>query len=131
MASRSKQVQQSARQFLKMSIVDGAVSADRVAGVLQYIEKHRPSESVAILKAYQRLIASEFARREARIEHAGPANPALLAAIAASMTRKYNRPVSAVARRNDDLLAGVRIRVGDDVYESSVASQLAALASSV
>ena len=131
MASRSKQVQQSARQFLKMSIVDGAVSADRVAGVLQYIEKHRPSDSVAVLKAYQRLIASELARREARIEHAGPTNPAMLAGIAASMTRKYNRPVSAVPRRNDALLAGLRIRVGDDVYESSVASQLAALDSSV
>jgi F-type H+-transporting ATPase subunit delta len=131
MASRSKQIQQSARQFLKLSIIDGAVSPDRVAGVLEYIEKHRPANSLAILKAYQRLISSEIARSEARIEHAGPASDTMLATIAASMSRKYNRPITRVARRNDALLAGLRIRVGDDVYESSVAGQLAALASSV
>ena len=51
--------------------------------------------------------------------------------IAASMTRKYGRKVTSLARRNDDLLAGLRVRVGDDVYESSVAGQLATLAAAV
>ena len=131
MASSSKQVQQLARQFLKLSIVNGDVSADRVTGILQYIEKHRPAHSVAILKAYQRLIGSEIARTEARIEHAGPADASMLANIAASMTNKYGRRITSVARRNDALLAGLRVRVGDDVYESSVAGQLATLASAV
>jgi F-type H+-transporting ATPase subunit delta len=47
------------------------------------------------------------------------------------MTRKYGRTVKATARPNKELLAGVRVQVGDDIYESSVAGQLAALASSV
>jgi len=47
------------------------------------------------------------------------------------MTRRYGRSITGVARRNDALIAGVRVRVGDDVYESSVAGQLAALASAV
>ena len=55
----------------------------------------------------------------------------MLASIAAAMTRKYRRPVSAVAKANGSLLAGLRVRVGDDTYESSVAGQLASLASAV
>ena len=47
------------------------------------------------------------------------------------MSKRYNRAVAPVARRNDALLAGLRVRVGDDVYESSVAGQLASLAQSV
>ncbi len=47
------------------------------------------------------------------------------------MTKKYSRKVTATTKRNDALLAGLRIRVGDDVYESSVAGQLAALGASV
>jgi F-type H+-transporting ATPase subunit delta len=47
------------------------------------------------------------------------------------MTEKYGRPIAGVARRNDALLAGLRVRVGDDVYESSVAGQLATLAAAV
>jgi F-type H+-transporting ATPase subunit delta len=131
MASGKKQIQQLARQFFRLSIVDGALSSDRVAGVLQYIEKHRPAHSLAVLKAYQRLIAAEVARSQAVVEHAGSVNDSVLAGIAAAMTKKYTRPISSVARRNDALLAGLRVRVGDDVYESSVASQLATLANSV
>ena len=91
MASGKKQVQQLARQFFKMSVVDGELSADRVAGVLQYIEKHRPAHSLALLKIYQRLVAAEIARGQAIIEHAGSVNAALLGGIAAVMTTKYNR----------------------------------------
>ena len=131
MASATKQIQQQARQFFRLSIVDGVLSPDRVAGVLAYIEKHRPARSLAILKAYGRLIAAEVARSQAVVEHAGPVNDGVLAGIGATMTRKYRRPVKSVPRRNDALLAGLRVRVGDDVYESSVAGQLATLATSV
>ena len=64
------------------------------------------ANSVAILKAYQRLISSEIARREARIEHAGPANEAMLAGIAASMTRRSPAPgTSPNMRRMDEVAA--------------------------
>jgi len=114
-----------------MSIVDGAVSADRVAGVLEYVEKHEVANPVMVLKAYQRLIATELAKGVALVEHAGAVNDAMLAAIAAAMSRKYGRAVTATAKPNAELIAGLRVHVGDDIYESSVAAQLAVLASSV
>lgn len=131
MASGKKQVQLLARQFFKLSVVDGTLSAERVAGVLEYIEKHRPANTLAVLKAYQRLVAAEFARGQAVVEHAGAVSDAVLSSIAAAMTKKYARPVSAVAKPSPALLAGLRVRVGDDTYESSVAGQLATLAASV
>lgn len=131
MASGRKQVQLLARHLFQLSLVNGAISAERVGGVLEYIEKHRPSHTLAVLKAYQRLMAAEIARRQAVVEHAGPIAPAVLEGIARAMTQRYRRPVSSIARRNDTLLAGLRVRVGDDVYESSVAGQLAALAAAV
>lgn len=131
MASGKKQVQLLARQFFKLSVVDGTLSAERVAGVLEYIEKHRPANPLAVLKAYHRLVAAEFARGQAVVEHAGAINASALAAIAAAMTKKYGRPVSAVAKPAPALLAGMRVRVGDDTYESSVAGQLATLAAAV
>ena len=131
MASGKKQVQLLARQFFKLSVVNGALSADRVAGVLEYVEKHRPANTLAVLKAYQRLVAAEFARGRAVVEHAGFVNAAALDAIAAALTKKYARPVTWVAKPNPALIAGVRVRVGDDTYESSVAGQLTALAAAV
>jgi F-type H+-transporting ATPase subunit delta len=43
------------------------------------------------------------------------------------MTKRYSRPVTATAKPNAKLLAGLRVRVGSDIYESSVAGQLATL----
>jgi len=131
MASGKKQVQQLARQFFKLSLVNGTLSADAVSGVLQYIEKHRPANSMAVLKAYQRLVAAEFARGQAVVEHAGSVSEATLASVATAMSQKYGRKITAVAKQNDSLLAGLRVRIGDDTYESSVAGQLNALAASV
>ncbi len=131
MASGKKQVQQLAKELFKISVVDGAVNAERVSGVLQYVEKHRPAHTLAVLHAYQRLVAAEIARGQAVVEHAGPITPATLASIESSMSKKYGRKIATVTQPNDKLLAGVRVRVGDDVYESSVAGQLGALASAV
>jgi F-type H+-transporting ATPase subunit delta len=131
MASHAKNAKQLARQLFAASLDGGAVSAERVGGVLAYVEKHRPPNPVMVLKAYERLIAAELAKGEAVVEHAGAIGDSLLGSIAAAMSRKYGRPVTATARPNPALLAGIRIHIGDDIYESSVAGQLAALASAV
>ena len=131
MASGKKQIQLLARQFFKLSVVDGALSADRVSGVLAYVEKHRPAHTIAVLKVYSRLVAAEVARGRAVVEHAGLVQDSVLATISAAMMKKYSRPITSVAKRNDALLAGLRVRVGDDVYESSVSGQLANLAAAV
>lgn len=131
MAVHRHNVTQLARQLFRLSIVDGAISAERVAGVLAYIEKHQPAQPIALLKAYERLVAAELAKSQAVIEHAGTISDATVQAIAAAMSRRYGRAITASPKRQDALLAGVRVRVGDDVYESSISHQLAGLAANV
>ncbi len=131
MASSAKVAQQFARQLVTLSLVDGSVSAERVGGVLAYLEKHAPANAIAVLKAYHRLIATEVAKGEAVVEHAGPVSEAELASIAAALSKHYRRTVTATARERPELIAGLRVHVGDDIYESSVAAQLAALEASV
>lgn len=131
MSPRDKQAQQLARQLAQLSVVDGVVSPERVAGVLEYLEKHRPANPVQVLKAYHRLIAAEIARSRAVVEHAGAVDDQVLRSIEQAMSRRYGRPITATARPNDTLIAGLRVRVADDVYEASISSQLAALANAV
>lgn len=128
MASAQKQAQKLARQLFRLCVIDGEVSAERVAGVLEYVEKHQPAHPHAVLTALHRLVAAEVARGQAVVEHAGPINPATLTTVAATLSTKYGRKITPSAKRNDALLAGLRVRVGDDVYESSIAGQLDTLA---
>jgi F-type H+-transporting ATPase subunit delta len=122
-----KQTKLLAKQLFKLSLADGVVAPDRVAGVLGWIEKHQPRHPLALLRTYHRHIAAELARSRAEVEHAGPLAETTLRQIEAAMTKKYRRPVAAVAKPSAALLAGLRIRVGCDVYEASVSGQLALL----
>jgi F-type H+-transporting ATPase subunit delta len=122
-----KQTQLLAKQLFKLSVVNGVVSPEQVTGVLAWVEKTSPRRPVALLKAYLHRIAVELAKSQAVVEHAGPVADATLKQIAAAMTKKYSRTVTASAKANPQLLAGLRVRVGSDVYESSVANQLASL----
>jgi F-type H+-transporting ATPase subunit delta len=120
-----------AKQLFKLSLRDGQVSSEQVAGVLGYIEQAAPRHALALLKLYQQAIVTELAKSHARVEHAGPISAATLQLIASAMTKKYARPVTATAQPNPRLLAGLRVRIGSDLYESSVAGQLATLSLAV
>lgn len=127
----NKQTKLLAKQLFKLSLVNGAVSPEQVAGVLGWVEKHQPRHATSLLRTYQRFIAAEVAKSRAQVEHAGPVSDTVLRSIEAALTKKYRRAITATATPNPRLLAGLRVRVGSDVYESSVAGQLAALAASV
>ena len=127
----SKQSPQFARQLVRLSLADGQISAERVSGVLAYLEKHPPRQPLVVLRIYYRLVSIEIAKSHALVEHAGPITNSILHAIEDAFTQKYQRPIAATARPNPELIAGLRIRVGDDVYESSIAGQLAVLSAPV
>ena len=120
-----------AKQLFKLSLVNGQVSPEQVTGVLGYIEKAAPRHPLALLKLYREAIVTELAKSHATVEHAGPVSDAMLRAIEAALGRKYQRTVTAAARPNPQLLAGLRVRIGSDVYESTVAGQLATLSSAL
>lgn len=122
-----KQTKLLAKQLFKLSLVNGAVAPEQVTGVLGWIEKHQPRHVTSLLKTYHRYIVTELAKSRADVEHAGPIADATLKSIEAAMSKKYGRTITATAKPNSQLLAGVRVRVGSDVYESSVAGQLASL----
>lgn len=123
----SKQTKLLAKKLFKLSVVNGTVSPEQVTGVLGWIEKTQPRQTLSLLKAYHHRIALELAKSRAEIEHAGPVSDATLRMIEGAMTQRYKRVIAASAKPNSSLLAGLRVRVGSDVYESSVTSQLAAL----
>ncbi len=127
----NKQTKLLAKRLFKLSFANGQLSAEQVAGVLGYIEKTAPHHPLALLKLYHRAVATEFAKSRAIVEHAGPINETALKSIEDAMTRRYRRPVTASALPNPKLLAGLRVRVGSDLYESTVAGQLTTLSFAV
>ena len=123
MSSRSVKVE--AKKLLTLSLESGVVSAERVEAVLTSLKKSRPAHALRpLLRAYLANVRREIARGEAQIEHAGPLAASDASTIATHFSKTLSRPLTPVARRNDALLAGLRVRVGDDVIDLTAVHRL-------
>jgi F-type H+-transporting ATPase subunit delta len=130
MSSRSVKVE--AKKLLALSLESGVVSAERVEAVLNSLKKSRPAYSLRpLLRAYLVNVRKEISRGEALIEHAGPLSAGDASNIATHFSKTLSRPITPVARRNDALLAGFRVRVGDDVIDLTAAHRLTNLTKSL
>jgi F-type H+-transporting ATPase subunit delta len=84
--------------------------------------------AVAILSGFARLVRLDLDRRTARVESAAPLAPDLRKEIRNGLVRVYGPGLRTMFERNEDLIGGLRIKVGSDVYDDSVRAKLAALA---
>ncbi|MDX2109861.1 MAG: F0F1 ATP synthase subunit delta [Verrucomicrobiota bacterium] len=127
-----KAIKQYVGQLLSLSMENGRVNAERVDAVLNSVRNHATkSEIKPILKQYLHVIRREIAKTEAVVEHVGPLSGTSLQTVLARLSLTAGTTVSAVTRENPALIAGMRVRLGDDVYDSSVAGRLALIASEV
>jgi F-type H+-transporting ATPase subunit delta len=126
--SATKQVRATAKLLLRLSIENGRLSESAVQAVLAWFEQKPPVHAAAVLREYQRLVAREHNRGHARIEYAGALPSTAATDIAAALSRLYSRPITASTAEEPSLLAGIRVRIGDDVYERSLTQQLDTLA---
>lgn len=120
-----------AKKLLALSLEDGAVSAERVDAVLQALKSNPPRQAKAVLRAYSKLIARALAAQTAQVESAVALDDSALAAISQHFSQQYGRAIVAKTRENPQLIAGLRVRVGDDLYDASISGRLERLAAGV
>lgn len=79
---------------------------------------------VAALRAYEKIAAEVHGQGVATVRVARPLSDAELRRLTESLERQYDRPVHVNIVVDADLLGGVRVEIGDDVIDGTVASRL-------
>jgi F-type H+-transporting ATPase subunit delta len=109
----------------------GSLSAERVNEVLAGLRQVQPRHHLLVLRKYLNYLRRELARQTAVVASPATLTPESLEAIAKHYSKIYDRPIQAQATEDTSLIAGVRVRVGDDSYDASVSGSLQRLAESV
>lgn len=122
-----KKARATAKLLLALSLENGQLSEARVGDVLAWFEQKPPAHAAAVLREYHRLATREYNRSRARIEFSGALASDAIPSILAGLTKLYHRPISATTTEDPSLIAGLRISIGDDVLEHSIAAQLETL----
>ena len=111
--------------------VNGVVDEGRVRDAVRRVLVARPRGYLAALGHFRRLVKLDLDRRAAVVESAVPASPALETAVRDQLSRRYGQGLSIRFETNPSLVGGLRVRVGSDIYDGSVAGRLEQLASSL
>ena len=119
-----KEVRQIAREMLRASFTDGQLDRGRIASLVDSILTRKPRNFLKVLEYYKRLLRLETEKRHARIETTTALEPQIVSQISLNLGRRYGTDLTTEFVVNPALLGGMRIRVGSDVWDSSVRNRL-------
>ncbi len=128
---RDQKIIKLAKKLVELSKENGVVTESKVVEVLSGLQQVQHRHHLTVLKTFLNYLRREVALQTAVVSTPAGLSDDALGAIEAQFSRLYNRPVNAVTQQDTSLIAGVRVRVGDDVYDASVAGRLQRLAESV
>lgn len=127
----SKEARRTSRQLFRACMVDGKLDESRVRTVVNGVASSKPRGYIGMLDAFTRLVANEVSRQRALVESASALSPATQSELQASLSKKYGRQLTLDFSVNPELLGGIRVKVGSDVWDGSVKARLEGLAASL
>ena len=120
----NKEIRQVSRKMLQASFTDGQLDPGRISSLVDSLVTRKPRNYVDALKNYKRLLRLELEKRHATIETASEVDSAVRSEIEANLKSKYGNDLSTEFHVAPELLGGMRIRVGNDVWDGSVRNRL-------
>lgn len=127
MAATLSQIRREAKRIFRWCMVNGNLDEHRVRQAALTIIGSRRRGYVALFGQFQKLLKVERARRTANVESALKLSPELQARVQDGLETAYGGGVITAFALNPDLIGGMRIQIGSDVYDGSVRARLAAL----
>ena len=127
----SKEARRTSRQLFRVCMADGKLDESRVRTVVSTVAQNKPRGYIGMLDAFARLVAHEVDRQRALVESATALTPATQSDLQASLSKKYDRQLILDFSVNPELLGGIRVKVGSDVWDGSVKARLEALKASL
>jgi F-type H+-transporting ATPase subunit delta len=119
-----KEARRISREMLRHSFTSSKLDEEKITEMVQSVIAKKPRHYVDVLKDYQHLLHLEVEKRHAVIESATPLNRSVGDQIVANLRARYGEDLTTEFRTNPELLGGLRVKIGNDVWDGSVKSRL-------
>lgn len=127
----SKQSRRDGKALFNACRVDGVLDDGKVRQVLTEVVARKPRGYVATLHHFHRLVKLDIARRTAVVESATALAPAIQDGVRSQLAARHGAGLDLSFKVNSGVIGGLKVRVGSDIYDGTVAGRLAALESSL
>ena len=119
-----KEALRAAKKIFAASMVGGRLDEAVVRKVVAKLAETRPRGYQQVAEAYGRLVRLEVERNRAVVQSAVALDEAAKAGLVAELRKKYGPQIEPDFAVVPELLGGMRIRVGSDVWDGSVKNRL-------
>jgi F-type H+-transporting ATPase subunit delta len=120
----NREIRRLSREMIRASFTDNKLDQGKISALVQSVAEKKPRHYIAILENYKRLLRLEIEKRHAKIETAGELSSEVRSQIISSLQRKYGSDLTTEFVITPELLGGLRIRVGSDVWDGTVRNRL-------
>jgi F-type H+-transporting ATPase subunit delta len=125
----SSRIREISKKLLRLTLdEEGRMVEEKVREVLESLRTNPPREHKLLLQLFLDHAKRELSKGLAIVEFAGKPSDSTLESLKVELSKQYGRNIDVEMHENLDLLAGIRVKVCDDVYEDSAASRLRPLA---
>lgn len=124
----SKVANTAARRIFRLCQSGGRLDEAKLSTAVRRIAESQPRDYRGILSALKRLVRLEMERRRVVIESAAELDQPSRDRVVSGLVAKYGNDLTFEYRVTPDLLGGLKIRVGNDVFDGSVKGRLDRLA---
>jgi|TARA_B100000927_G_scaffold108182_1_gene87468 F-type H+-transporting ATPase subunit delta len=119
-----KEATRVAKKLFSVSGVDGKLDLEIVEKVVKKLIADKPRGYLQVISAYWRLVTLNESSNRAVIESAIELDSATKNAVLTDLKKKYGDQIAAEFNLNADLIGGMKIRVGSDVWDGSVKNRI-------
>jgi F-type H+-transporting ATPase subunit delta len=120
----NKEIRRLSRAMLRASFTDSQLDPGRINSLVDSLIAKKPRRYIDVLKNYRRLLRLELEKRQAKIETASEVDSSAKSELITNLKKKYGGDLTADFVVNPQLLGGMRIRVGSDVWDGTVRNRL-------
>lgn len=124
-----KEARKLSRSLFRLSFTGGRLDRARISTVLREVVARKPRNTVSVLKAYERLVRLELDRRHAVIASATPLDPEAAAKILTDLQSRFGADITHEFKVVADLIGGLRVQIGSNVWDGSISGRLELLRS--
>lgn len=123
----SKEARKAAKSLFLGSFSDGKLDEDKVRTVVKELADKKPRHFLEILEGYQRYIRLELAKRHATVESATNLDRETRDQLRKALKAKYGTDLTFEFIVTPELIGGLRIKLGSDVWDNSIQDRIARL----
>ncbi len=122
-----KQSRRDAKQLFKSCQVNGQLDEDRARQAVALLIERKPRGYFGTLQELQRLVKLDVNSRSASVESAVDLTEGQKQSVSESLSRMKGSDVAVEFTQNAELIGGMRVKIGDDVFDGSVKTRLTRL----